>query len=352
MDITAFLENWAPTFFTTLFVIFIYWLVRWVLQRQSRNRQDSKVLSQIVLFSILIVGFIAIILAIPMGESVKGQISGLIGIVISAVLALSSATFIGNGLAGIMLRSINNYKPGDFIRVGDILGRVSERGLFHTEIQTENRDLITLPNLHLATNPVQVIRASGTFISATVSLGYDVNHNKVREILIRSAEKIGLKDAFVQVIELGDFSIVYKVFGLLTDAKTIISAQTRLYCSMLDELHDGRIEIVSPSFMNQRQVNDALFIPKKAKKSEVTNQPDKVEEKIFDKAEQAESIEKRKETIAEVNAKILDLTEVLKKSEDPLEKTEIQKRIDKWKGLKVKMEQKIETTIDEISSKT
>ena len=39
-----------------------------------------------------------------------------------------------------------------------LFGRVTERGLFHTEIQTEDRDLVTLPNLYLVTNPVKVVR--------------------------------------------------------------------------------------------------------------------------------------------------------------------------------------------------
>ena len=51
---------------------------------------------------------------------------------------------------------------GDFISAGDQFGRVTERGLFHTEIQTETRDLTTVPNLFLVTHPVTTVRSSGT----------------------------------------------------------------------------------------------------------------------------------------------------------------------------------------------
>jgi len=37
--------------------------------------------------------------------------------------------------------------------VGDYFGRVTERGLFHVEIQTEDRDLATLPNMFLVSQP-------------------------------------------------------------------------------------------------------------------------------------------------------------------------------------------------------
>jgi hypothetical protein len=41
-----------------------------------------------------------------------------------------------------MLRWIRNFKAGDFIEVKGFFRRTTERGMFHTEIQNEERDLI------------------------------------------------------------------------------------------------------------------------------------------------------------------------------------------------------------------
>lgn len=350
MDIGKFITNWSPTVVTILIVIAIYYSVRFVLDRQSKNSiEDKSLLRTIVLFMIVLVGAIIIILAIPMPESLKGQVTSLIGIVISAVLALSSATFIGNGLAGIMLRAVNNFRTGDFIHVNDHFGRVSERGLFHTEIQTENRDLITLPNLLLATNPVRVVRASGTFISGVVSLGYDVNHNKIKEVLLEAAKKAELSDPFVRVTELGDFSVVYKVFGLLKDAKTVITAESRLNSQILDALHNANIEIVSPSFMNQRQVGETIFIPKKVRANKEVADAEKVEEKIFDKAEKAESIDKRKDTVASVEENIKNLDQQIKNATDEDKPALVEKR-ERLLNIKTKMMERLDSKIEEMSS--
>lgn len=341
------LDNWLSFIVTAIIFFVLYISVRYVLNRQAQGKNDSSVIRSIILFTIGLIGIIAIILAIPMEDSIKGQITSLIGIVVSAVFALSSATFIGNGLAGIMMRAINNFKPGDFITVGDHFGRISERGLFHTEIQTENRDLTTLPNLFLANNPVRVTRASGTFITGEVSLGYDVSRIKVEQHLLDAAKAAGLTDPFVYVTSLGDFSVVYKVHGLLKDVKTILTGRSKLNAMILDELHNAGIEIMSPTFVGQRQVNEIEFIPQKPKAKEiqklekqvnVTGAPENI---MFDKAEEAESIEKRKENVEGIDTKLAKLEAQLVEEQDTVQQEALSAKIEQLKELKEKIKTRI-----------
>ncbi len=344
--------SFQGTFFTIIVTVAIYYGTKWILEKSSKGKTDWGIIKSIILFSIILIGAIAIVLSLPMDPSTKGNISSLVGIVISAVFALSSATFMGNGMAGIMLRTINSFKPGDFIRSGELFGRVTERGLFHTEIQTENRDLTTIPNLFLTTNPVKVIRTSGTFISGICSLGYDVNRVKIEQALLKAVEQAGLKDGFVRITDLGDFSVVYKTYGLLEDIKTIISAESKLNAMILDCLHDAGIEIVSPNFMNQRQTGDTVFIPQKVRKSVQKKIDDAAapENVIFDKAEEAESLEKRKEKLSDVDEKIKTITEELKVAETEEAKLECKTRLEKWTNVRDKMLEKIDAKQDEISS--
>lgn len=342
--------SFSGTFFTVLTLIAIYWLTKSVLDRQAKGKSDWGIIRTIILFSIAMVGIIAIILSLPMSDSLRSQITSLIGIVISAVLALSSATFIGNGLAGVMLRTINSFKPGDFIHVNDHFGRITERGLFHTEIQTETRDLTTLPNLYLATNPVKVTRLSGTFIKGVCSLGYDVNRQKVEKALLDAAERAGLKDAFVRINELGDFSIVYTVAGLEENVKTILSSQSRLNAMMLDALHDAGIEIVSPNFMNQKQVGDTIFIPAKPKRHEEVVQTEAPEDKIFDKAEEAEEIEKHKSSLAEIEENIKQCNEDIKNASDDAEKEALTKQLESYQKMKDQLSEAIDVEVTELDS--
>jgi len=345
------LLEFKETFFTIVFFVLSFLAVQYLMNRQVKGNTDSSLIRSILLFLLAMVGVISVILALPMDPEIKKEITNLIGIVISAVLALSSATFIGNALAGIMLRAVKNFKPGDFIMVEGNYGRVTEMGLFHTEIQTENRDLTTLPNLFLTTNAVKVTRSSGTFISSEVSLGYDVDRHKIEEALIKAGKASGLKDPFVLLTSLGDFTIVYKVQGLLENVKTIISSRSTLNAMVVDELHKVGIEIVSPSFMNQRQVNDTVFIPKQVKKVAPVPENKKPENIIFDKADQAEGIESRKKRIAEIDAKLANYTAELKTAETDEDKAAIQAKIDKNSEIKKKMMDNIDSKLDEMSNK-
>ncbi|UCE66697.1 MAG: mechanosensitive ion channel family protein [Candidatus Zixiibacteriota bacterium] len=288
------LNNLIPTGITVAIVVILMAAVRFILNRRFAKYSGHRFRLQIITLFLSLAGLIAIIIALPVSESTTGQLLSLLGLLLSATIALSATTLLGNILAGLMLRAIKNFRPGDFIRVGEHFGRVSERGLFHIEIQTEERDLSTLPNLYLVTNPVKVIRSSGTLITAEVSLGYDIQRKKVDRLLLSAAEGAGLEDPFVHVTELGDFSVTYRVAGLLTEVKSVLTCRSKLREMILDQLHAGGIEIVSPSFMNQRVIPaEKRFIPSPAAEIISVPEVEEIPEKVmFDKAEEAESIEK------------------------------------------------------------
>lgn len=346
------LNNWYPPVLTGLIFFLLYIGVRKLLDRQTKGKIDKGIIKSIILFSIALVGLISIVLALPLGDQ-KDDITGLIGIVLSAVLGLSATTFISNALAGIALKLRGSFKPGDFITVDGLFGRVTESGLFHTEIQTIDRDLTSLPNMTLASQALRVTRTSGTFINAECSLGYDVNRLKAEEALLEAAKNTGLKDPFVHIMSLGDFSIVYRVHGLLEDVRSIVSANSRLKACVLDALHEAKIEIVSPNFMNQRQVGDSVFIPDtyKTNKKELLeeNTPESV---IFDKAEEAESVEQRKERLAALQEKLKRDKDLLKKATDASEKKSLEEVIARSEERLRQMEDTIDVQVDELDKTT
>ena len=294
--IQAALVEFMPLFFTVISVLLVLWIAHMLLIARQTNLGSEKLLPRLLtMMGLTLIGMVVIVLAIPVESDTRNQIIGLIGLVISAVFVFSSGNIFANLMAGILLRVTSPFRVGDFIQVNEHFGRVAERGLFDTEVQSESRELIVIPNTILVTHPVATVRNSGAIVSTTLSLAYDLNHNQIRPLLLEAATAIGLKEPFVHIQALGDFSISYRISGVLTEVKELIAARSNLRIAVLDILHREHIEIVSPG---QRQLDAAeKALPRSARQREkqkawVDNGV--AEEIVFDKAQQAEqfSIEK------------------------------------------------------------
>ncbi|MGB5687552.1 MAG: mechanosensitive ion channel family protein [Candidatus Electrothrix sp.] len=264
------------------------------------------------------------------------------GIIISATIAISSTTFISNFMAGIMLSSISRFRPGNFLSVGKYFGKVTVRGLLHTEIQTEDSDLTTLPNLYLLTNPCKVVRKEKTVISATVSLGYDVPHAQVKNLLTKAAAEVPLEEPFVQVAHLGDYSVEYRVAGILKNVKKFLATRSKLRENILDALHHAEIEIVSPTFMFTRTLSPKKqIIPETDEQHSIDDLA--MDSVIFDKADEAESIDN-------MHSRYEIMVEQIKAIEARIKKTDSEEEIQRLQqevGWRTTSMERLRSKIDE-----
>ena len=121
--------------------------------------------------------------------------------------------------------------------------------------------------------------------------------------------------------------MTYRIAGLLKEVKQLISARSRLREMVLDSLHKGRIEIVSPTFMNTRALSERkAFIPDEevtageVEKGKEKSAPENI---VFDKAEQAESLEKMRQRYETLGDEINAVKERLKETADGTLKDEL-----------------------------
>ena len=202
-----------------LIILIILLIVNsWIFKKIKSTTSNGNITKGAIAFFLILTGILVFILDLPIDKSLKGQILGFLGIIISAGIALSSTTVLGNLIAGIMNNSMNRFRNGDLIKIGEFHGKVIRKSIFHTEIQLEDSNFITIPNLYIANNPVKLTRKTNTVISTSVSLGYDISREKIEEALRDAANEIGLSDPYVYIISLGDFSVVYKIHGFLEDS--------------------------------------------------------------------------------------------------------------------------------------
>ncbi len=253
-----------------------------------------------------------------------------------------------------MLRMTQSFRPGDYVHVGDHFGRISEMDLLHTEIQTEDRDLTTLPNIYMVTHPVRTLRRSGTILSVELSLGYDVPRQQIETVLKDAATRAGLENPYVQIRGLGDYSVVYAIAGLLTDLTNIIQKRRLLRALTMDLLHEAGIEIASPAIHSVRDYSPRhSFIPKPGTQAVVDHEdtgavgPDDL---VFDKANQAENLQMLRDArdkltadIAAADAELKGEMEEDKRATITREKDRIERRA-VWLGKQI---ERLEARISE-----
>ena len=145
------------------------------------------------------------------------------------------------------------------------------------------------------------MRSSGTIVSATVSLGYDTSQSRVETLLKEAAKRTGLGEPFVQVLDLGDYSVNYRVAGFLEEVKGLVTARSNLRVEILNTLHKADIEIMSPSVMMQRPIpSGERLMPSRGISSRIDAGGKQAlpEEIIFDKADEAEKTEMQEQELA------------------------------------------------------
>ncbi len=77
--------------------------------------------------------------------------------VVTAVLAFSMQETLGNVLGGVLLQLDHSIRIGDWVRIEDTNGRVTEIGWRHTTVETRNRESVVVPNGWLMKNRFTVI---------------------------------------------------------------------------------------------------------------------------------------------------------------------------------------------------
>lgn len=350
------LHNLLQAVWPFLMVIAIACSLIWLSHRLAprvNKGEDTGLKWQVIDIFIVIVALVFAVIALPLKTETQGQVLSLLGVVLTGVVGLSSTTFVANGMAGLMLQISRPFRPGDWVTVNNEFGRVISVSLMQTRIQTQTRDLTTLPNLYLINNPVTVAHRDSTVISADISLGYDIPHTKVQELLEIAASETGLEDPFVMVQDLLDHAVLYRIGGLLTETHKMLSKRSQLRKCILEQLHGHGVEIVSPSFMNQRALTpDTLVIPDvpvmhdPSQERQPTAQEDTPEDRIFDVAEEAANLEELKERLEKTRLQLKHDTKALKETESEQERSILESRLKRLETISQQLEIRIEEKTD------
>ena len=177
-------------------------------------------------------------------------------LIMSFMIGLFTSSVLGNVLAYWTLSNVTEFKKGDRIQIGDAFGDVIDFGFFFVKIRTSKNEVISIPNLKVVENGLINYSALGTvLIHIPITLSYELDKEKVEEVLIRSAVKTdgiihdGNKKPFVLLLdvfystELGRNAVTYELNAYTNRPNDIAKIRSQLIENMLEEFKKRGIKI-------------------------------------------------------------------------------------------------------------
>ncbi|MFJ2709440.1 mechanosensitive ion channel family protein [Pseudomonas sp. NPDC087346] len=198
-------------------------------------------------------------------DAFKG-LSVLIGLMIS----LGATSVVGQAAAGLILTYTRTLRPGEFVKIGEYEGTVTELGMFTTRIRTGLGEVLTLPNSMITgtvtKNYSRTVQGPGYVVDTVVTIGYDTPWRQVEAMLLEAAKRTPgiLEDPAAQVFQtaLSDF---YPEYRLVAQA---IPSQPRpravllsmLHANIQDVFNEYGVQIMSPHYLGDPK--EQKWVPK------------------------------------------------------------------------------------------
>ena len=210
-----------------------------------------------------------IVMIWPLLPSSESDVFQGVSVFIGIIVSLGSSSIIGNAMAGMVMTYMRPFHVGDFIKYGDTEGFVIEKSVLVTRIRTRKNDVITIPNSNLMTSQTTNYTFSahnyGIVVHTKVTIGYDMQWQKIRDLLLDAAAKTShlqkKPEPFVRITALDDFYVEYEINAYTRKQDLLGDIYSELHQNILDSFHSNGVEIMSPHIFAHR--NDLeLQIPK------------------------------------------------------------------------------------------
>ncbi|BCS35722.1 hypothetical protein TBR22_A49560 [Luteitalea sp. TBR-22] len=152
----------------------------------------------------------------------------------AVVLGLALQDTLGNAIAGLALQADQPYKVGDWIRVGDHEGRVTQISWRSTVLRTRESTLVALPNSSIADGAIVNFSepAPPTRVFVDVGVTYTAPPNQVKAVIGEALAAVPLAMSSpapdVLVVDFANSAITYRARCFVQDMERASLAQDQM----------------------------------------------------------------------------------------------------------------------------
>jgi len=206
---------------------------------------------------LLIIAF-SVVIAYPYIPGSDSMAFKGVSLFLGVIFSLGSSSFIANMMAGMAMTYRGAFKEGDLVRVGEVVGKVTEIKLMITRVNTAKNESVVIPNSNiLNTNVVNystLAKDQGLVIHTTVGIGYDAPWRQVEAMLKIAAERTpGLEKEpapFVLQQSMGDYAVNYEINAFCKTTSGLLGIRSDLHRNIQDVFNEHGVQIMSPAYEN------------------------------------------------------------------------------------------------------
>ncbi len=191
-------------------------------------------------------------------EAFKG-LSVLVGLMIS----LGASSVVGQAASGLILTYSRTLRTGEFVRIGEHEGTVTEVGIFNTTIRTGLGEVLTLPNSMITgsvtKNYSRIVQGQGYVVDTVVTIGYDTPWRQVEAMLVEAARRtegiLQTPTPHVFQTALSDFYPEYRLVAQAIPSEPRPRAEllSVLHANIQDVFNEYGVQIMSPHYLGDPQ---------------------------------------------------------------------------------------------------
>lgn len=181
-----------------------------------------------------------------------------LSVMLGLMVSIGAASVVSQIASGILIVYTYALKQGEYVRIQDNEGTVSEVSLFVTRLRTGHGEEIAIPNAlvlgNVTRNFSRATEGGRYVLDTTVTIGYDAPWRQVHAMLIEAAQAIPeiMKAPAPYVVQtaLSDFYVEYKLVVQVSADMPAMRARVAsdLHAAIQDAFNRHGVQIMSPHY--------------------------------------------------------------------------------------------------------
>lgn len=217
---------------------------RYVEKRMGKKRNQAAVSAVLFIRRAAKIALIFIGIIMILGTFGFDVTTGIAALGIGGIaLALGAQKTVENFVGSVTLIADQPVRVGDFCKVGDVVGTVEQIGMRSTQIRTNDRTIVTIPNGMFASLQIENFFHRDRFwFHPVFRIRFDATPDQIRYLLVEmrailyAHPKVDPSSARVRFIEIGTDAFKLEVFSyiLAADFDRFLEIQEDIYLRMMD----------------------------------------------------------------------------------------------------------------------